>query len=71
MRDGEKPHLQREEGLRVLVGWSGALGDGRPAVRRTFLAGLEACLFTKMDVLLRDKERVNIESVAAHQRNVH
>lgn len=40
-------------------------------MRRTFLAGLEACLFTEMDVLLRDKERVNIESVAAHQRNVH
>lgn len=31
--------------------------DGRPVVRRTFLAGLEACLFTKVDVLLQAEER--------------
>lgn len=31
--------------------------DGHPVVRRTFLAGLEACLFTKVDVLLQVEER--------------
>jgi len=31
--------------------------DRHPAVRRTFLAGLEACLFTDVDVLLGDEER--------------
>lgn len=31
--------------------------DGRPVVRRTFLAGLQACLFTKVDVLHWEEER--------------
>lgn len=31
--------------------------DGRPVVRRTFLAGLEACLFTKWALPLWDEER--------------
>lgn len=35
----------------ILKEASWAHRDGRPAVRRTFLAGLETCLFTKVDVL--------------------
>lgn len=55
MQDREKWSCQ------ILKGGCWAHRDGRPVVRRTFLAGLEACLFTKVDVLLQAEE--NIEKV--------
>lgn len=48
MQDREKGSCQ------ILKEASRTHGDGRPVVRRTFLAGLLACLFTKVDVQLHD-----------------